>query len=240
MPACLWGQGSEMRFVAEHLGPSFAQKNISTKIWILDHNYDLWGRALSELADPAVRKFVDGVAWHGYAGAPHGMTLVQNQHPDKHMYWTEGGPEDRHDPRLQTNWALWGVKFADILNNWARCIITWNLALDENGKPNIGPFSCAGLVTIDSQSKQIMPSGLYWALAHYSRSIHNGSQRIHSQGTQNNVSHVAVLNPDGNYVLILTNTGESTTISVTKSRREVQVDLPTDSLVTLAWDSRGR
>ena len=32
MPACLWGQSSEMRFVAQHLGPCFSDKNISTKI----------------------------------------------------------------------------------------------------------------------------------------------------------------------------------------------------------------
>jgi glucosylceramidase len=83
--------------------------------------------------------------------------LVHNAHPDKHMYWTEGGPEDLNDPRLQTNWAHWGSKFASILSNWARCIIAWNLALDENGNPNIGPFHCAGLVTVDSQTKQITP-----------------------------------------------------------------------------------
>jgi glucosylceramidase len=239
MPACLWGQSSEMRFVAEHLGPCFRDKNISTKIWILDHNYDLWGRAVCQLADPAVSKFVDGVAWHGYAGKPHTMTLVQEMYRDKHMYWTEGGPENLHDPHLQTDWAHWGAKFAGILNNWARCIITWNLALDENGKPNIGPFACAGLVTIDSQTKQITPSGQYWALAHYSRSIQKGSRRIHSQGTPDNVSHVAVLNPDGSYAMSLTNTGESKQVSVTASRREVQLDLPADSLLTLAWDSTG-
>jgi len=239
MPACLWGQHSEMRFVAEHLGPCFADNNIPTKIWILDHNYDLWGRALCELANPAASKFVDGVAWHAYAGEPCGMKLVQKSHPDKHMYWTEGGPEDLRDPRLQTDWALWGVKFADILNNWARCIITWNLALDENGKPNIGPFSCAGLVTIDSQTKQIRPSGQYWALAHYSRSIQKGSRRIHSQGTPNNVSHVAVLNPDGACAMILTNTGESRTVSVAVSHRTAQVHLPADSLLTLVWNPIG-
>ena len=239
MPACLWGQSSEMRFVAEHLGPYFADNNISTRIWILDHNYDLWGRALCELADPAVSKFVDGVAWHGYAGEPNKMTLVQEMYAGKHMYWTEGGPEDLHDPQLETNWAHWGTKFAGILNNWARCIITWNLALDENGKPNIGPFACAGLVTIDSQTKQITPSGQYWALAHYSRSIQRRSWRIHSQGTADNVSHVAVLNPDGSYAMILINPGESKRVSVTVSHREVQLDLPADSLLTLAWDSAG-
>jgi Glycosyl hydrolase family 30 TIM-barrel domain len=111
MPACLWPQTSEMRFIAEHLGPRFAERGIRAKIWLLDHNYDLWGRALSELEDPKVRQFMDGVAWHGYAGKPSSMTVVHEAYPDKHTYWTEGGPEDLHDPHLQTNWTFWGVRF---------------------------------------------------------------------------------------------------------------------------------
>jgi glucosylceramidase len=240
MPACFWGQVSEMRFVAEHMGSCFTEHGIKSKIWILDHNYDLWGRALCELADREVNMFVDGIAWHGYAGKPDGMTLVHNAHPDKHMCWTEGGPEDLNDPRLQTNWAHWGSKFASILSNWARCIIAWNLALDENGNPNIGPFHCAGLVTVDSQTKQITPSGQYWALAHYSRSVRRGGRRIQSQGTLPSISHVAFRNPEGDYAMVLTNTGAAQTVSIGMVDWEIQIDLPADSIATLTWSNEIR
>ena len=93
MPACLWGQESETRFIAEHLGPKLAARNVSPKIWLLDHNYNLWGRALSQLSDPRLSSYVEGVAWHGYAGQPESMTSVHSVHPAKHAYWTEGGPE---------------------------------------------------------------------------------------------------------------------------------------------------
>ena len=69
MPACLWGQEYEIEFVSQHLGPELARNNLSTKIWILDHNYNLWGRALGELEDPGVRKYADGIAWHPYVGS---------------------------------------------------------------------------------------------------------------------------------------------------------------------------
>ena len=235
MPACLWSQGSEMRFVAEHLGPGLTDGKTGTKIWILDHNYDLWGRAISELADPAVSKFVDGVAWHGYAGEPSRMALVQKMYSNKHMYWTEGGPEDLTDPHLETNWGHWGGKFSEIMNNWARCIITWNLALDEEGKPNIGPFSCAGLVTIESDTQKIVPSGQYWALTHFSRSVRRGGYRIPSQATLSNVFHSAFVNPDGSYAVILTNTGESKPVTVVMPDWEAQVNLPADSLTTMTF-----
>src|SRR5205807_1117157 len=43
MPACSWPQEYEMAFVKNHLGPLLEKENPSTKIWILDHNYNLWG-----------------------------------------------------------------------------------------------------------------------------------------------------------------------------------------------------
>jgi glucosylceramidase len=170
MPACLWGQEYEIEFVASHLGPELARNKLATKIWILDHNYSLWGRALCTLDAPGVSQYVDGVAWHGYVGDEGAMTRVHEAHPDKHAYWSEGGP-DYTDPAYQTDWTKWSASFTGILRNWARCIVGWNLALDEKGKPNVGPFTCGGLVTIHSGTREITRSGQYWAFAHYSRAI---------------------------------------------------------------------
>ena len=72
MPQALWGQEYEMEFVKEHLGPALQKTSLDTKIWILDHNYNLWGRVVDELSDPDVYKYVDGVAWHGYFGSAIG------------------------------------------------------------------------------------------------------------------------------------------------------------------------
>ncbi len=240
MPACFWGQGNETRFIVEHLGPRLRKLGLDTKIWILDHNYDLWGRVLGQLDDSSLHQLVDGVAWHGYFGHPSAMTVVHNSHPDKHMYWTEGGPEDLHDPNLETNWAHWGARFTAIMRNWSECIIAWNLALDEKGKPNIGPFSCAGLVTIDSQSQEIRRSGQYWALAHFSSAVRRGAHRIQSSGSVRSVSHVAFRNPDQSCAMVLTNPGRSRTLKVClESSHEAEIELPADSLVTLVWNSSG-
>ncbi len=213
MPACLWGQEYEMGFISGHLGPQFEARNIATKIWILDHNYDLWGRAVCELDDPKVNRYVDGVAWHGYGGRPGAMTRVHEAHPEKHMYWTEGGPDIR-DPRYGTDWTRWSRTFTEILRNWSRCIIGWNLALDETGKPNIGPFSCGGMITIDSKSREITRSGQFWAFAHYSSAIRRGARRIESSGNADGVAHAAFANPDGTRAAILTNSGPEKTVAV--------------------------
>ena len=143
MPACLWAQEQEMEFVKSHLGPALRKAGLPAKIWVLDHNYSLWGRAIDELSDPDAYEFIDGIAWHGYVGEPTAMTRVHDAFPAKSAYWTEGGP-DITQPDYQTDCAKWAETFNGILNNWARSITSWNLALDEKGKPNIGPFSCGG------------------------------------------------------------------------------------------------
>jgi len=134
MPACFWAQENEMEYVATHLCPELAENTIDTKIWILDHNYNLWGRVICELENPEVNKYVDGVAWHGYAGVASAMTRVHEAFPDKHAYWTEGGP--MLNPAYETDGNRWASKNAEILSNWSRCVISWNLALDEKGHPN--------------------------------------------------------------------------------------------------------
>jgi glucosylceramidase len=234
MPQALWGQEYEMDFVKGHLGPALQQASLDTKIWILDHNYSLWGRVVDELSDPDVYKFVDGVAWHGYVGSPTAMTRVHEMFPDKHAYWTEGGP-DYKDPKYATDWASWSSTFTGILRNWARCIVAWNLVLDENGRPDIGPFDCGGVVTLNSKTHEISRSGQFHAFAHYSKVIQRGALIFASSGDVPGIDHVAAENPDGSRVLILTNQGHEQQLQCTLRDQALSLTLPPDSITTLSW-----
>ncbi|HEX6803565.1 MAG TPA: glycoside hydrolase family 30 beta sandwich domain-containing protein [Terriglobales bacterium] len=234
MPACLWGQEYEMEFVKSHLGPALKANGLSTKIWLLDHNYDLWGRAICELDDPGVHAHAAAVAWHGYAGKAEMMTKVHDAHPDVEMHWTEGGP-DYTSPTYATDWAQWGRTFTEALRNWCQSISGWNLALDEQGRPNIGPFPCGGLVTIHSQTRQITRSGQYCAFAHFSRTIRRGARRFDSQGNVAGVDHVACENPDGGKVLVLTNPGAPRPLTLQMNDRAAELTLTGNSVTTLAW-----
>jgi len=236
MPACIWPQEYEIAFVRNDLGPLLESAGVPTKIWILDHNYNLWGRAVDELEDPALRKYCNAVAWHGYVGTPDMMTKVHDAFPEVEMYWTEGGPEFRA-PDYLTDWCKWGETFSDTLHNWCRSITAWNLALDEQGRPNIGPFFCGGVVTIHSQTKEITRSGQFWAFAHFSRLIRRGARRFDSQTSATGLSHVAAENPDGQQILVVTNPGPVRSIELRLGDRAAQVSLEADSLTTLAWKS---
>lgn len=234
MPAALWGQEYEIEFVKRYLGPAFERASLDTKIWIIDHNYNLAGRAIDELTDPALNKYVDGIAWHGYMGTPEAMTRVHDAFPAKNGYWTEGGP-DITSPDYLTDWAKWSHAFTGILRNWARCIVGWNLLLDEKGMPNIGPFPCGGLVTVDSKTHAVTRSGQYWAMSHFSKVVRIGARVIASRGELNDIDHVAFQNPDGSFALVLTNRGEEKQIQCRLGAQALDVKLDQGSVTTLVW-----
>ncbi len=234
MPAAEWGQEYEMNFVKGYLGPALQRASPDTKIWILDHNYNLWGRVLDELADADVNKYVDGIAWHGYYGTPDAMTRVHEAYPEKHCYWTEGGP-DITSPDYATDWAKWSQIFSGALKNWAQCLVGWNLLLDEKGSPNIGPFHCGGLVTVDSATHKITRSGQYWAFAHYSKMIQRGARVIASQGELAGIDHVGFANPDGSRVLVVTNQGAEQPVQCQAGTQALNLTLEQDSVTTLRW-----
>jgi glucosylceramidase len=234
MPACAWPQEYEMRFVKEFLGPALEKNGLATRIWILDHNYNLWGRAAAELDDPGVRKYSNSVAFHGYVGEPEQMSKLHQCHPDANIYWTEGGP-DYTQPDYATDWVNWGETLAQALGNWAQSFTGWNLALDEKGRPNIGPFSCGGMVTIHSQTGEITRSGQYWALAHFSRHVRRGAKRVESSGRVAGIDQIAFENPDGQKVMVVVNKGEGKTIHLVQANQVAELTLPPDSISTLTW-----
>lgn len=233
MPACSWPMEYEADFVRQFLGPAFEKNSVQTKIWLIDHNYNLWGRAIAELETPGVQQYSNAIAWHGYVGEPEWMMRVQKAFPDVEMYWTEGGPDYRATD-YATDWAKWSEAFIGILRNGCRSITGWNLALDEHGKPNIGPFSCGGMVTIHSRTREVSYSGQYWALAHFSKFIRRGALRIESS-SRGGVANVALQNPDGTYVLVLANKGPEKSVLVAMNGQQTAVEMSKDSVATLVW-----
>ena len=239
MPACVWAQEAEVEFVKAHLGPALRKAGLPAKIWVIDHNYNLWGRAIDELSDPAAYEFIDGIAWHGYVGDVSAMTRVHESFPEKGAYWTEGGP-DVTQPDYQTDYTTWATTFNSIVNNWARSITAWNLALDEKGNPNIGPFSCGGTVTVENGTGKITRSGQYWAFAHFSKHVKRGAQVFATEGVGRDgaagpVTHAGFRNPDGRSVVVLANKGPQTSVQLVDCGQMLEVDLPADSVFTLEW-----
>jgi glucosylceramidase len=234
MPACSWSQECETEFITDHIGPLFDKTNTTTRIWILDHNYVYWGRVISELDNPDVRRYVNAVAWHGYVGEPAMMTKVHAVHPETEMHYTEGST-DYNDPHYQDDWTKWAGTYTSVLNNWCRSAMAWNIATDEHGKPNIGPYPCGGILIINPKTQEIIRSGQYWALAHFSRLLRRGARRFESQGTAADLVHIAFENPGGERMVVLTNSGPARNVVLNQGQRSAAISMEGNSVSTLVW-----
>src|SRR5207247_1428739 len=87
---------------------------------------------------------------------------------------------------------------------WARGVLLWNLALDEQHGPHLGGCrDCRGVVTIDSATGAVTRNVEYHALAHASRFVRPGARRIASSSGHDDLDTVAFRNADDGSVALL-------------------------------------
>ena len=226
------------QFVGQYLGPLLARSGIQTIILDWDHNWDEYQSPLQVLADSAAPRYIAGVAWHCYGGDVSAQTLVHDAHPEKDTYFTEcSGGE-------------WAPNFADNLKwfvstlmigstrGWAKGVILWNLALDENHGPHTGGCGdCRGVVTIASSSGAVTRNVEYYALGHASRFTRPGAHRIASTTGIAGIETVAFQNAgDGSKVLLAVNTATAPqTFAVRWAGKWFRYTLAAGAVVTFFW-----
>lgn len=205
-PAMTMSATEEADFVKNYLGPAFRTANISTKIIVYDHNCDVPSYPLTILNDPAANQYVDGSAFHLYAGNITALTQVHNAFPGKNVYFTEqwvGGPQNFPED------LKWHVKNLIIgaPRNWSKNVLEWNLASDPGYNPHTpgGCTSCLGALTIGSN---VTRNVSYYIIAHASKFVTPGSVRIGSNFS-GSLSNVAFKTPSGKKVLIVLNEGSA-------------------------------
>ena len=59
------------------VGPAFARAGLTTQLRDWDHNWDAPNQPLNVLRDSAARQYVQGIAWHCYAGDVAVQAAVQ-------------------------------------------------------------------------------------------------------------------------------------------------------------------
>lgn len=235
-PGMLLSAGQEAS-LALATGLVFKQKGIKTKILVHDHNWDIAQRALDILNDTAAYPYIFGVAFHCYGGDVSAQTTVKNAYPDKQIYFTEcsgvfSSGTFSSNLMWDTNTLVIGAT-----RNWARTVLLWSLALDENGQPNIGGCQdCRGVVTINSVTGEITRNEEYYSLAHYGRVVNRGAFRINSTASFGSVQSVAFINPDQSRALILTNSAiTASVVTVQEGNKVFTYTLPPLSVASFSW-----
>lgn len=225
------------RIIGDHVGPRFASAGLKTRILEWDHNWDLPQQPLGVLADAKAARYVSGVAWHCYGGDVAAQTTVRDAHPDKDVFFTEcsGGEWSKAWP------DAWSFLIRNLMigstRNWARGVLLWNLALDENFGPHLGGCKdCRGVVTIDSRTGGVTRNPEYYALGHLSRFVVPGARRIASSSPVGNIQTVAFRNPDGTRTLLAFNNGDAAVdMPVASSAGNFTYRMPRKAAATFRW-----
>lgn len=227
--------------VGQHLGPLLAQRGMKTQLIDWDHNWDEVKSPLAVLADPVARRYVSGVGWHCYAGDVQAQTVVHEAHPDKDTWFTEcSGGEWAPEWNKTLPWMMKNLVIGST-RGWAKGVLMWNLALDENYGPHLGGCKdCRGVVTINSKTGAVTRNIEYYALGHASKFVRRGAQRIASPAKVGGMDTVAFRNADDGSIALIVSNGEaqSRRFTVGSGARRFAYTLPKHSVVTFTWSGQ--
>jgi len=239
-PGMEMSASTRARVIGQYLGPKLARRKQKTRILEWDHNWSQPEQPLSVLSDPDAAKYIDGVAWHCYEGSQYAQGRVHRAYPDKDTYITEcSGGDWASAAKGELLWFSRNLLVTGI-RQWARGVIYWNLALDENHGPHFGGCAlCKGVVLIDSKTGEVSRNDEYYALAHFSKFVLPGAVRVESTATEKeHLDNVAFQNvSDGSIVLVMVNSNkEARRVSVAESQSRFEYTMPAESVATFVWN----
>lgn len=224
-------------FLRDHLAPRFHEANISSKILIFDHNWNLIDFPIKVMNDPGAFASTAGTAIHCYGGSVTAQTELHNRFPDKEIWLTECSGGDWQKGKLLEQQARLVI---GATRNWAKSVILWNLALNQNHQPHLGGCTtCRGVITVNDavSPAEVIETVDFTALAHASKFVQPGAYRIDSNSfEQGSLEDVAFQNPDGSIVLLVLNgAGANTEFTISWKGKFASVQLGPSAVATFRW-----
>lgn len=233
-PAMLMQATEEATFIKNNLGSAFQAAGIKTKIIAYDHNCDHPEYATTVLGDAGANPFVDGSAFHLYAGDISAMSTVHNAYPNKNLYFTEQATFSNGTFSGDLNWHITNL-IVGATRNWSRNVIEWNLASDANFGPHTtgGCGTCQGAVTVSGGA--VSRNVSYYIIAHAAKFVRPGAVRIASDASTS-LPNVAFKNTDGSEVLIVLNNSANTqSFNIKFNSKTVTSTLQGGAVATYKW-----
>jgi len=234
-PSMLMSALQQATFIKNNLGPAFQTANISAKIVIYDHNCDRPDYPIAVLNDAAANTFINGSAFHLYAGDISALSTVHSSFPDKNVYFTEQYTSSTGAFSGDLKWHVKNVIIGS-MRNWSKNALEWNLANNSAFEPHTpgGCSTCKGALTIESSSLVTRNVG-YYIVAHASKFVPTGSMRITSNLTSN-LYNVAFRTPAGKKVLIVENDGTASELfNIKYNGKWTTTSLEAGSVGTYIW-----
>ena len=231
---------AQLALLQGHVLPALASNNISTKVFVYDHNWDTPSYPQTVLSGLTAQQLtqVAGTAWHGYGGAPGAQQLLQNQFPALGNWETEHSGGTWQSDQFTTDM----LEITQVLRNSSKSFVKWSLALDEKLGPNLtqnaglgGCDTCTPIVAVNSVSGAVTKDIEYYTLGHYSKYVLPGAVRVYSSNTPA-IASVAFQNLDGSMALIAYNSSTTRqTFQVQWGTQSFSYTLPATAAATFTW-----
>jgi glucosylceramidase len=234
-PSLLMTAEPQAEFIGQHLGPAFKAAGLKTKIVCYDHNADKPEYPLTVLGNTTANPYVDGSAFHLYAGPIEALSKVHDAYPTKNLYFTEQWTGSK--TTFESNLG-WHVKNLEIgaPRNWARIVLEWNLAADPQQNPHTpgGCTECLGAITL-APGDAVTRNVAYYTVAHASKFVRPGAVRIASTAAAG-LPNVAYRTPSGGHVLLVVNDQATPqAFSLRYLGQAAQATLPAGAVATYVW-----
>jgi glucosylceramidase len=221
-------------FIKNSLGPAFAAAGLTTKIIVYDHNCDHPEYVQTILADAGAAKYVNGSAFHLYAGNISTLSAVHAAAPEKAVYFTEQWTSAQGGFDGDLRWHMKNV-IIGAMRNYSRTALEWNLANDPGYGPHTpgGCTECKGALTISGSN--VTRNVAYYIIAQAAKFVPAGSVRIGSNSS-GDLSTVAFKRPDGKKVLVVLNDGDAvSSFNLKYQEQQVVAMMPGKSVGTFVW-----
>lgn len=231
-PSMVMDQEAQLWFINAHLGPTMRNAGYNTKIIAFDHNLDNTDYPIRVAGNS---DYVDGSAFHLYAGDISAMTTVKNA-TNKNVYFTEQYTDTKGSFSGDFGWHMQNVMIGS-MNNWGKIAMEWNLATDANHGPKTprGCSECLGAITVNNNANYTRNVS-YYIIAQFSKFVRAGAVRIGSSTSDGSLHKVAFKNMDGTYAVVVFNSGGDKNISIGTGSKSFSSFIPGYSAITFTWE----
>ncbi|RZS87441.1 glucosylceramidase [Motilibacter rhizosphaerae] len=248
--------------VIDALGPMLQQASPGTKILAYDHNWTTHPDDVKTTPpgeDPATdypyevlssdaAKWVAGTAYHCYSGDPSAQTALHDAYPGKGIWFTEcSGSHSAGDTPAQIfrGTLTWHARNITIgtTRNWAKSVVTWNIALNSDSTPHNGGCDTCDALVEKQPDGSVQTQAEFYTIGHLSKFVKPGAVRIASSsfgttGWNGQLMDVAFRNPDGSTALVVHNENDDPRdFTVSVGAQSFDYTLPGGALATFVWPS---
>lgn len=214
--SCIYTAEEERDFLKNYLGPTLHKSGMKDlKVIVWDHNRDLIvQRANTILEDKEAAKYVWGIGFHWYEtwrGAEplfKNLNVVNEEFPDKKLFFTEGCNERFVLDKLEywANAERYGRSIIEDFNSGTVAWTDWNILLDMTGGPNHVGNLCFAPVHADTEKNILYFTPAFYYLGHFSKYINPGAKRLSTSTSYSRLLSTSFVNKDNKISTIVMNT----------------------------------